>query len=119
MSAPTALGDVDATFHAHLHGEQELVMSEHLEPGTPRRSRGHRPWVVVAAVTGVIALVASGCGGGGDETGGNGSGDDPGAPVQGGELVYGLEAETTGAGAFPRRISPSRASWLPRRSTTR
>lgn len=72
-------------------------MSVHGENGTPRGKRRNRPWVVVAALMGVFALVASACGGGDD----NGSGDDGptdevATPVSGGDLVYGLEAETSG-----------------------
>ena len=46
----------------------------------------------------VVALFASACGSGSDDGGGDSSGDDvdAGTPVPGGELVYGLEAETSG-----------------------
>ena len=46
----------------------------------------------------VVALFASACGSGSDDSGGDSSGDDvdAGTPVPGGELVYGLEAETSG-----------------------
>jgi peptide/nickel transport system substrate-binding protein len=51
---------------------------------------------------GVLALVASACGGGDDTgSGGNGSTDDVGTPVHGGDLVYGLEAESSGGWCLP------------------
>ncbi|MEZ5347597.1 MAG: ABC transporter substrate-binding protein [Microthrixaceae bacterium] len=66
----------------------------HNEPSA-RRTSLRRLSVGLLAV---VALFASACGSGSDDGGGDSSGDDvdAGTPVPGGELVYGLEAETSG-----------------------
>jgi peptide/nickel transport system substrate-binding protein len=51
-----------------------------------------------------LALAAAACGGGGDDSGGGGGGDasgDEGTPTPGGQVVYGLEAETTDGWCLP------------------
>lgn len=77
-------------------------MSEHVVAGMPRVPRGRRLWVIAAAAITAFALVASGCGGGDEPEGsGSSSGEDPGKPVQGGDLVYGIEAETANGWCLP------------------
>lgn len=71
-------------------------MSVHVEIGSPRGRRRHQPRLVVVALVGVLALLASACGGADDGSGESDSADDAGTPVPGGELVYGLEAESSG-----------------------
>ena len=66
--------------------------------GTATVSRPGRRWTGVVAVVSAMAILATACGGGSDDAGGS-SGDgasEEGTPVPGGELVYGLEAETSG-----------------------
>jgi peptide/nickel transport system substrate-binding protein len=51
-----------------------------------------------------LALAAAACGGGGDDSGGGGGGGasgDEGTPTPGGQVVYGLEAETTDGWCLP------------------
>jgi peptide/nickel transport system substrate-binding protein len=59
----------------------------------------------LVAVTAALGLLATACGGGGDSGGsgnGNGGGEESaGEPVYGGELAYGLEAETSGGWCLP------------------
>ena len=61
------------------------------------RPRPHRPRAV--AVVLALVLVAAACGGGGDDGAGGGGGSsttvDSGKPVDGGKVVYGLEAESS------------------------
>ncbi|MFM7069499.1 MAG: ABC transporter substrate-binding protein, partial [Actinomycetes bacterium] len=60
------------------------------------RSKSARWILSTIAVVAFAGLVAA-CGGGGESSGKGGGGDAPaGKPVSGGDLVYGLEAETSG-----------------------
>ena len=65
---------------------------------TPR-PRPARPALLVVGLA-VVALLAGSCGGGGSD-GGSGTAADDGTPVSGGEVVYGLEAETLGGWCLP------------------
>ena len=57
----------------------------------------HITWPLLCAL-----LLATACGGGDPETGTSAGGDaEPGQPVYGGELVYGLEAESSGGWCLP------------------
>lgn len=67
-------------------------------------------WRRLSAAALALALVAGACGGDDDEEGGDDAGsedtavsgvEDSGAPVPGGDLVYGLEAETSGGWCLP------------------
>jgi len=62
-----------------------------------RRSRAVRGAVLAVAV----ALLAAACGGGGSQGGSASSSADAGKPVTGGQVVYGLEAETLGGWCLP------------------
>ena len=59
-------------------------------------------WFRRAAAVVALAMVATACGGG-DDGGGDGSssGEDAGTPTPGGNVVYGLEAETTDGWCLP------------------
>ena len=48
-----------------------------------------------------VALLGAACGGGDDDGGDGGDGDAGGTPTPGGEIVYGLEAETTDGWCMP------------------
>lgn len=65
------------------------------------RNRHHRQAALAVIIA--LAFVAGACGGGDDESGssGGGAGDETGTPVTGGDLVYGLEAETSGGYCLP------------------
>jgi peptide/nickel transport system substrate-binding protein len=73
--------------------------------GTARSTR-NRSWLLVIAVVLVLALVAAACGGGDDDDssdkgpattkGPDTNEADAGKPVEGGSIVYGLEADTAG-----------------------
>src|SRR5690606_25856872 len=60
-------------------------------------------WLRWAALLLALAVLGAACGGGDDGNGGNGdaTGEDEGAPVPGGKVVYGLEAETTDGWCLP------------------
>ncbi|MEZ5239413.1 MAG: ABC transporter substrate-binding protein [Microthrixaceae bacterium] len=79
-----------------------ISTDNHADGPTPVKRRRGRvlAWAVVA-----LALVAAGCGGGdgsgSDGASGNGDGSDAGPPEFGGELVYGLEAESSGGWCLP------------------
>ncbi len=65
--------------------------------------RTPRTLAVIASLL-AMALLAAACGGsddGGDGGSGDGGDSDPGEPVAGGNLVYGLEAETSGGWCLP------------------
>ncbi len=68
-----------------------------------RTQHFHRRRVTAAAALVLAAsLLVAACGGGSDESGGGGSGgDDPGTPVAGGTVTYGVEAETAGGWCLP------------------
>ena len=68
-------------------------------PHPTPRPRPARPALLVVGLA-VVALVAASCGGGGSD-GGSGTAADDGTPVSGGEVVYGLEAETLGGWCLP------------------
>jgi peptide/nickel transport system substrate-binding protein len=69
----------------------------------PTAMRGR--WVRRAAGVLALALVAAACGGGDDDDGGDAGGTaengDAGAPTPGGQVVYGLEAETADGWCLP------------------
>ena len=68
-----------------------------------RTQHSHRRRVTAAAALVLAAsLLVAACGGGSDDSGGGGSGgDDPGTPVAGGTVTYGVEAETAGGWCLP------------------
>src|ERR671916_2805739 len=53
-----------------------------------------RRWFKRTAAVVALALVATACGGGGDDGAGSTGDEDAGTPTPGGTVVYGLEAET-------------------------
>ncbi|MEZ5268534.1 MAG: hypothetical protein R2789_08210 [Microthrixaceae bacterium] len=65
--------------------------------------RTPRSFLVIAGLL-ALSLVAAACGGGDDSGDGgsdDGGGGDTGTPVAGGNLSYGLEAETSGGWCLP------------------
>ncbi len=68
-----------------------------------KRQAGLSRTLTFAAALSVLALLGAACGGGSDGGSGNGnsSGGDAGTPVSGGEVAYGLEAETSGGWCLP------------------
>ncbi|MCO5319141.1 MAG: ABC transporter substrate-binding protein [Microthrixaceae bacterium] len=71
------------------------------EPGRPARTRSAWGLLLVPLLS--LAMLASACGGGDDDSGGDSGsgGDDSATPVPGGEIAYGLEAETSGGWCLP------------------
>ena len=68
------------------------------------RRGGERRWSLVASLAVVAGLLATGCGGGGDDGDGSSSPEESGeasGPTYGGDLVYALEAETSGGWCVP------------------
>ncbi|MEZ5239410.1 MAG: ABC transporter substrate-binding protein [Microthrixaceae bacterium] len=92
---------LSATRPGHASTEEALEVSPAGRTRPHRRPRLRFLAVLVAAT----ALVAAACGGGDDSDSGDGSGDggaaDEGTPVSGGEIAYGLEAETSGGWCLP------------------
>lgn len=64
-------------------------------------TRAH--WIRRAAAVLALAMVATACGGGDDDDGGGGGtgGEDAGTPTPGGQVVYGIEAETLDGWCLP------------------
>ncbi len=62
-------------------------------------------WIRRAAAVLALAMIAAACGGGDDDSGGGGGGgttdEDAGTPTPGGQVVYGLEAETLDGWCLP------------------
>ena len=68
------------------------------------RRGGERRWSLVASLAVVAGLLAAGCGGGSDDGDGSSSPEESGeasGPTYGGDLVYALEAETSGGWCVP------------------
>lgn len=65
------------------------------------RASRNRLGTTITGVALALALLASACGGGDDDSNGGSGGDETGTPVEGGEIVYGLEAENSGGWCLP------------------
>lgn len=73
--------------------------------GASRTPGGRSNRIAAVTLLAALALLGAACGGGGDsgagDNGGDGESADAGTPVQGGDLVYGLEAESSGGWCLP------------------